>query len=324
MTSRVDGDARLGLRLADELGSRHPVAAAAVVTPSAVRTAANGADLSSDFELASVSKALTGLLYADAVGRGEVRPGTTLGELLPLGGAPVARARLDALSTHRAGLPRLPPAAQPWRRTLRLWRHGTNPYTETLDELFEQARGVRVRREPARPRYSNLGFELLGHGLAAAASTTYAALLERRLAGPLELTGLYAPSDATRLRPSALAGRSRRGAPREPWANAALGPAGGVRASITDLAGLIEALLDGTAPGVAALEPVAAFAGGTRIGAGWVTTTLRGREVTWHNGGSGGFRSWIGLDRAADTGVAVLSATAASVDGVGFRLLASP
>lgn len=83
-------------------------------------------------------------------------------------------------------------------------------------------------------------------------------------------------------------------------------------------------LLDRTAPGVGALDPVAAFAGSTRIGAGWVTTTLRGREVTWHNGASGGFRSWVGLDRAASTGVAVLSAAAASVDGVGFRLLASP
>ncbi|RIQ20423.1 serine hydrolase, partial [Jiangella rhizosphaerae] len=108
------------------------------------------------------------------------------------------------------------------------------------------------------------------------------------------------------------------------WAGGALGPAGGVRASIRDLARLVEALLDGTAPGVAALDPVARFGGRTRIGAGWVTTTLPGREVTWHNGASGGFRSWVGLDRAADTGVAVLSATAAAVDGAGLQLLASP
>lgn len=323
MSPRVDGDARLGTRLADELGPRHPVAAAAVVTPSAVRLAAHGAGLDSDFELASVSKALTGLLYADAVGRGEVRPATTLGELLPLDGAPVAAVRLDALSTHRAGLPRLPSAAQPWRRTAELMRHGANPYRETLDELFAQARTVRVRRG-GRPRYSNLGFELLGHAVAAAAGTTYADLVERRLAGALELTGLYVPAGPSELRSTALDGRSRAGAAREPWANAALGPAGGVRASIRDLGRLIEALLDATAPGVAALDPVARFAGGTRIGAGWITTTAGGREVTWHNGASGGFRSWVGLDRAADTGVAVLSATAASVDGVGFRLLASP
>ncbi|PZF84272.1 serine hydrolase domain-containing protein [Jiangella anatolica] len=323
MTAQVAGDAALGLRLAGLLGRRHPVAAAAVVTPSAVRTTANGAGLDSDFELASVSKALTGLLYADALDRGEVRPGSTLGELLPLDDAPVAAVRLDALSTHRGGLPRLPAAARPWRRTVELMRHGVNPYRESLDELFAQARTVRVRPSP-KPRYSNLGFELLGHAVAAAAGTTYADLVQQRLAGPLELTGLYVPDDASRLRPTALAGRSRGGRPREPWANAALGPAGGVRASIADLARLIDALLDGTAPGMAALDPVTRFGAGTRIGAGWVTTTVRGRSVTWHNGATGGFRSWIGLDRAADTGVAILSATAASVDGPGFGLLSSP
>ncbi|RIQ14463.1 serine hydrolase domain-containing protein, partial [Jiangella rhizosphaerae] len=220
MTARVDGDARLGLRLAELLGPRHPVAAAAVVTPSAIRMAAHGADLDSDFELASVSKALTGLLYADALERDEVRPDTTLGELLPLDGAPVARIRLDALSTHRGGLPRLPSAAQPWRRTVELWRHGTNPYRESVDDLLAQARGVRVRRN-ARPRYSNLGFQLLGHAVAAAAGTTYADLVERRLAAPLELTGLYVPADPSELRPTALAGRSRRGRAREPWAGGA-------------------------------------------------------------------------------------------------------
>lgn len=323
MSARLDGDAALGLRLAELLGPRHPVAATAVVTPHAIRMASHGADLGADFELASVSKALTGLLYADALERGEVRGDTTLGELLALDGAPVARVRLDALSTHRAGLPRVPSAAQPWRRTVELWRSGTNPYRESLDELLAQAREVRVRRR-ARPRYSNLGFQLLGHALAAAAETTYAELVQQRLAGPLELTDMYVPADASGLRPTALTGQSRRGAVREPWANAALGPAGGVRASIRDLGRLIEALLDGTAPGLAALEPVARFAGRTRVGAGWVVTTLRGRELTWHNGASGGFRAWIGLDRGADTGVAVLSAAAVTVDGAGFRLLASP
>ena len=41
-----------------------------------------------------------------------------------------------------------------------------------------------------------------------------------------------------------------------------------------------------------------------------------------HNGGTGGFRSWLGLDRATGTGLVLLSATAASVDRQGFALLA--
>ena len=53
-----------------------------------------------------------------------------------------------------------------------------------------------------------------------------------------------------------------------------------------------------------------------------MTLEVKGRAVTWHNGGTGGFRSWVGLDRKAGTGVVLLTATAASVDRHGFRLLA--
>jgi CubicO group peptidase (beta-lactamase class C family) len=72
---------------------------------------------------------------------------------------------------------------------------------------------------------------------------------------------------------------------------------------------------------MAALDPVAPIGWGSRIGAGWLTMTMKGRAITWHNGGTGGFRSWIGLGRAAQTGVVILSATALSVDRPGFKLL---
>lgn len=67
---------------------------------------------------------------------------------------------------------------------------------------------------------------------------------------------------------------------------------------------------------------MARFSGrAARIGAAWITLRVGGREVTWHNGATGGFRSWLGLDRDASTGVVLLSATSASLDGHGFRLL---
>ena len=49
-----------------------------------------------DFEIGSISKGITGLLYADACARGEIGPDTTLGELLPLGGCAVAGLKLGA------------------------------------------------------------------------------------------------------------------------------------------------------------------------------------------------------------------------------------
>ena len=313
-------DAELADDVRRRLGARHPVVVAAVATPEGTRTAVLGAGADADVELGSVSKGLTGLLYAQALERGEVTPGTTLGTLLPLGAAPAARVSLGDLAAHRSGLPRLPAAAHPWRRTLELWRRGTNPYGESLAELVEQVRDVPLGRP--RPRYSNLGFELLGHALASAAGTTYAALLRSRLAEPLGVEVLYAPASPAGLLPGAVVGRSARGRAMAPWTGEAIAPAGGVRTDAPGLAALLAALASGRAPGIAALDPAWPFAWGARIGAAWLTTQADGRDVTWHNGGTGGFRSWLGVDRRAACGVALVSATARSVDRAGFAMLA--
>nr|WP_223256938.1 serine hydrolase domain-containing protein [Arthrobacter globiformis] len=299
--------------------------AAATVSAGEVAVAGRGASLAADFEIGSVSKGITGLLYADALSRGELSPDITLGEPLPLAGCPAAGVTLASLSRHSSGLPRLPRQAGTLRRTLALLLHGTNPYGETLAELMDQARAARLPagQSVPRPRYSNFGFELLGHAVAAGAGLSFQDLLRERLADPLGLGSVYAPATAAGVRPTAVTGRSRSGRVMQPWTGEAVAPAGGIRASVGDMARLVQAMLDGSAPGLGALDPVANFAGpAARIGAGWMTLDVKGRAVTWHNGGTGGFRSWVGLDRKAGTGVVLLTATAAPVDRHGFRLLA--
>src|SRR5262249_6402820 len=88
------------------------------------------------------------------------------------------------------------------------------------------------------------------------------------LARPLELDCFYVPETADQLRPGALTGRSRRGRPRQPWSGEGLGPAGGIRASITSMARFTAAVLDSGASGVAALDPVAPFGAVTEPSAG--------------------------------------------------------
>lgn len=316
----VTGDAVLAESVSRHLTRRHQVVAAAVVTPDGVRFMANGAGRGADFEIGSISKGVTGLLYHDALDRGEISRTTTLGDLLPLDGTPAAELALASLVVHRSGLPRLPASASPLRKTLALWLGGTNPYGEDLGALIAQARLAKLRSP--RSRYSNFGFELLGHAIAAAVGTTYADLVVRRIADPLGLTTFYAPATPGELRPSAFIGKSRFGCVRQPWTGVAIGPAGGIRAGIEDMAQLVGALLDGCAPGLAALDPVDAFGGRrVRIGAAWITIEVRGRSITWHNGGTGGFRSWLGIDRDAGIGAVILSASSSSVENAGFRLL---
>jgi CubicO group peptidase (beta-lactamase class C family) len=313
-------DALLTARLAGRAGKRHRIIAAATVANGEVSTTALGAGVADDFEIGSISKGLTGLLYVDALARGEIDAGSTLGDFLPLGAGPAAAVTLSALSTHSSGLPRLAPGTVTARRVLDMWRNGANPYGEDLPELIDQA--ARVKLGKPRPSYSNFGFELLGHAVAAAAGTGYRDLLAERLAQPLALHSVYAPRSADELRAGALLGTSRLGRPQQPWTGEAIAPAGGIRASIDDMGRFLLALVDGSAPGIAALDPVAPLAGpAVRIGAAWLTLERRGRHVVWHNGGTGGFRSWIGVDRAAGAGVVVLSATARTVDRLGMSML---
>lgn len=315
-----DGDPGLAHRLRAVLGKHHPVAGVGVVTARGTTTATIGTDLGADWEIGSVSKGITGMLYADAVERGEVTPDTSVGSLLPLDSAAVSALTLKALATHRGGLPRTPRAGHPWRKSWALVRHGTNPYGLSLAQTLDLASSI-VPGRP-RPRYSNIGFQLLGHAVAAAAGMSYDRLVDHRIVQPLGLTDTYVPATPEDLRPSALIGSSRRGTSRQPWVGEDIGPAGAVRSSVTDLTILMRSLMDSTAPGAQSMERVASFGGAGDIGAGWLISAWRkGVTLTWHNGGTGGFRSWLGMQRDSGVGVVVLSATARSVDRYGLRLM---
>ena len=316
-----EGSVALGERLAGAVRGRRGAIAAGTVTPEDVASVVIDADPDSDFEIGSISKAVTGLLYADAVESGVVEPTTRLGDLLDVGDGAVGAITLSDLATHCSGLPRLPAGMNASRRTWELWRRGANPYGDSLAELLLQARRTEVGRR--RFRYSNLGFELLGHAIASAHGTDYGEVLRTRLTEPLGLPGVYTPDEVEDLRPTALPGYSRRGRRRDPWTGQALAPAGGIRATIGDMTTLLRALLDGTAPGIAALQPIMRVAGPASIGAAWMTVPRHGRNLTWHNGQTGGFASWIGVDREGGVGAVVLSATSRSVDRIGTELLAS-
>jgi serine-type D-Ala-D-Ala carboxypeptidase/endopeptidase len=59
------------------------------------------------------------------------------------------------------------------------------------------------------------------------------------------------------------------------------------------------------------------------VGLGWTRGPHLGtdHESVFHNGGTGGFRSFVGVVPATHTAVAVLSNSARSVDALGFQLL---
>jgi len=58
------------------------------------------------------------------------------------------------------------------------------------------------------------------------------------------------------------------------------------------------------------------------IGLAWHILTLSGTDIIWHNGGTGGYRSFIGFIPSRKVGVVVLSNAVFDIDYIGLHLLA--
>jgi CubicO group peptidase (beta-lactamase class C family) len=252
------------------------------------------------FELGSITKAVTGLLLADAVVRGEVALETPLTDCLPAA-RPRAPIALGELATHTAGLPRLPLAFLRRRGFTNL----TDPYDgSTVEELLADLARVRPRRR--RMRYSNFGAALLGQALAARAGTPYETLVHERVLEPLGIGEVWAHGA-----PAVAPPHDRRGRTVLAWDLGAYAPAGCLRGTVRGALGLATACLR---PPPALAEAVAlalaprARRGPLRAGLGWMRGPAgRDTQMWWHNGGTHGSRAFVGL--VPETGRAVAAAT---------------
>ena len=290
------------------------------------------------FEIGSITKTFTGLLLAEQIERGQLRPSTPVAQLLP---DSVALARADSagpatmtlahLATHRSGLPRLPSNLRAVASS-RL-----DPYAAYGDSaLYAFLDDYPLPRAPgAKYEYSNLGMGLLGHLLVRRADTTYAALVRRRVTEPLGLSDtrihLTDGQDGRFAQ-----GYNRVGVPTPPWHFEALAGAGALRSTATDMLAYLRAHrtalradADTASTLIRAMQrsltPRAATdSESTRIGFAWHELRRDGDRILVHTGGTGGFRSFVGLDRATGRGAVVLVSTALSstrVAGAGLRLI---
>jgi CubicO group peptidase (beta-lactamase class C family) len=260
------------------------------------------------FEAGSVTKTVTGLLLALAIGAGEVAGTDRLDRFLPGTGA-AGGATLAELATHTSGLPRLPAGL-----LLRAAVHPVDPYHGT--SLRRLARDTRwVRRGPPGPAlYSNLGVALLGQALAAAAAVPYWELAGRRVLVPLGMAGGDLP-------------RSALARPGRAWDLGAYAPAGGLRATVDDLLRLawVAARPDESpfpAAAADALTPRAAMSGRS-VGWCWMIGPPGRGALAWHNGATGAGWAFIGASRAGALAVCVPEPRKAAWDGLALQALAA-
>ncbi len=278
------------------------------------------------FEIGSMSKVFTSLLLMDMTRRGEVALADPVSKYLPPGvKIPERNGRkitLADLSTQSSGLPRMPTNFHP--------KDISNPYADySVQQMYDFLTDYQLTRDiGSQYEYSNLGVGLLGHVLSLRAGMSYEALVRSRICDPLGMTNTritLTPEMKARL----AIGHSETLAPVANWDLPTFAGAGALRSTANDMliflaanlgyvkTPLAQAMADEVSVGRSAGSP------DMEIAYAWHIQTKDGNSIIWHNGGTGGYRTYMGYDPKARTGVVVLSniSTAAGQDDIGRHLL---
>ena len=245
------------------------------------------------FEIGSVTKVFTALLAQTMVQDGlldwEAEASSYLPDDLPKltkGDKPVT---LRHLVTHTSGLPRMPGNFRP--------EDSQNPYTDyTKENLYEYLKTADVQTEPGKEvHYSNLGAALLGHICSLAGGKTYAQLLSERVLQPLDInSATIGSAGENELMAKGYSTRS----PVANWAFNVLAPAGALTMNGEDFMKFLAAAATPQrgplAEAMQATQQVVVEQPNGFVGLGWQGIEQADSRLFWHNGGTGGFRSFLG------------------------------
>jgi D-alanyl-D-alanine-carboxypeptidase/D-alanyl-D-alanine-endopeptidase len=278
------------------------------------------------FEIGSVTKVFTSLVLADMVQHGEVSLTDPISKFLPPGTKTPERGgrsiTLVDLATQSSGLPRMPNNFAP--------KDPANPYADySVEQLYQFLATVELTRDiGSKYEYSNVGVGLLGHLLSRRAGTDYESLVRSRICAPLGMksTGITLSPD---LKARLAAGHDAAMKTVANWDLPIFSGAGALRSTANDMLSFLAANLGYTttplAPAMAAMLKTRRPTGIDKleIGLGWHILVRDDREIVWHNGGTGGYRSFVGYDQKHRTGVVALAnaSTTQGVDDIGRHLL---
>ena len=271
------------------------------------------------YEIGSITKTFTATLLAQEILSSRVSLDTPVSKLLPdftLPSRDGKQITLGEIATQHSGLPRLPSNLLP--------KDSANPYADyDRAKLKAFLADYKLPRDPgASYEYSNLAFGLLGYAVAQSNHTTYGELMARQIFAPLGMS-MSGTSFTDAMRAHLGRGHDENGKPTSNWDLDALAGAGAIRSTANDMLRYLKANMGRRhTPLEAAMkfaqQPRADVGKGMRIGLAWMTSD---KGIIWHNGGTGGYRSFMGFTADGRHGVVILTNTAAEPDDLGFAVL---
>lgn len=267
------------------------------------------------FEIGSCTKTFTALALAGMVHDKLVKYDDPVRLYLPSdwrvptrGGKEIT---LEHLATHTSGLPRVPAEIGVYAI------FNSDPYRQYTPALLRRflSQYTLPRDIGAKWEYSNVGMGLLGYALSRQVGVGYEQLIRERVCKPLGLRDTcvtLSPEQQRRL----AQGHSSDGKPVSEWHFDAIAGAGALRSSANDLLrylaaqmGQLQTPLDAAIRDSQIVRVNKTDLPNHGQALAWLAMSLGERQppVYWHNGGTGGFASFIGFRRDAGLAVVVLS-----------------
>jgi len=274
------------------------------------------------FEIGSITKTFTGIILADRVIKGEANLDDPLQNYLPVGTtAPIrndAFVKLVHLSNHTSSLPRMPDNFNPV--------NPNNPYADYSEkQLYDFLNSFTLIRDiGSEYEYSNYATGLLGHIMATNKGVTYEKLMIDVIALPLNLNDTRIT--LTPKMKANLAIGYHEGTEVGNWDFTTLAGAGAIRSTAVDMLKFVSANMgkrkSNLYPAMQLSHKSSRVEGSNpMVGLGWHKMGSKGSEIIWHNGGTGGYRSFVGFTQGGDKGVVILSNSTASIDDIGMHIL---
>ncbi|MFC2158854.1 serine hydrolase domain-containing protein [Acidobacteriota bacterium] len=276
------------------------------------------------YEIGSISKVFTCTILADMVLRKEVKLEDPVESYLPQEvKIPTRKNKVitfEHLATHSSSLPGMPTNFDP--------KDEANPYADyTVENMYEFLSGYTLTRDIGEKfEYSNLAMGLLGHTISLKAGMGYEALIKERICNVLKMKDTVitlSPDHKERL----AKGHDPNGEVSN-WDIPTLAGAGAIRSTASDLLTFLAANM-----GIKKTELTEAMemthagrveAGKSMIvGLGWINQDNGNTKIIWHNGGTGGYRSFCGFIKDQNIGVVVLSNMNIRAQDIGFHILDS-
>ncbi|PSR06444.1 MAG: hypothetical protein BRD49_00465 [Bacteroidetes bacterium SW_10_40_5] len=271
------------------------------------------------YEIASITKVFTALLLVIFEEQGVISHDKRIGDILTnitYQYPNVGDVTLGELATHTSGLPRLPSNLG--------FTDIKNPYADYREkDLLEFLSGHQLDVDSkGKAHYSNLGYGILGYILEVVSNTSFPNLLHENIFQPVGMhnTAVNLVNDPPST--SVLDGHDEKNLAVPAWQqqNITLG-AGGILSSTYDMSLFLQAQMGLRESGLRRTiekthKPlVVNDEHEVKHGFGWIVDqSATGHEVLWHNGGTGGFKSFIGFNKEESIGVIALANTKVDVD----------